>query len=140
VPRRSKGIEGIPPAGFLLLLALAAVLYVVGQVAAILLMPEFWIFSGVIVAIFLGFKAWGYYWEVIWPKKYFASEEFLAQKQNIESYVDECNDLNDHIAELKSLQDEIYSSNRGRGTHTDTSAFNFQRRSWSEKNQGSKRL
>jgi len=132
--RRSSG--GAEAAAMVGLVVAGAIATVIMAIVAVLLRPEFWIAAGLILLAIASYKGWNYYWDVIWPDKYFVSEEFLAQKQKISDYVDECNDLNEHIAELKSLQDEIQTSNRGVGTLRDTSAYSFRRRSWSEKIKG----
>lgn len=134
MPRRSSG--GAEAVGVVVLVVAGAIASLIMAIIAMLLRPEFWFAAGVVLLAFVGYKAWAYYWDVIWPDKYFASEEFFTQRQKIEDYVDECNELNEHIAELKSLQDSIQTSNRGAGTLRDTSAYNFQRRSWSEKIKG----
>lgn len=131
--RSSGGAEAVAMVGLVVAGAIATVIM---AIVAVLLRPEFWIAAGLILLAIVSYKGWNYYWDVIWPDKYFSSEEFLAQKQKIADYVDECNELNEHIAELKSLQDEIQTSNRGVGTLRDTSAYNFQRRSWSERIKG----
>ena len=81
-----------------------------------------------------------HYYKVIWPKKYFASPEFLKEKAKISKYVAECNELNDHIIELKEFQESIQSENKYSdiGTLRDTSSFNMKRQAWAERLAGTK--
>jgi hypothetical protein len=132
--RRSNG--GAEAIGVVVVVIAGAIASVFMAIIAVLSRPEFWFVAGIALLAFGGYGAWNYYWEVIWPDKYFASEEFLLQKRKIEEYVCECNELNDHIAELKSIQDEIQTNNRGVGTLNDVSAYSFQRRSWNDRIKG----
>jgi hypothetical protein len=132
--RRSRG--GADAVGVIVLVVTCAIASVFIAIVTVISRPEFWFVAGIALLVFGGYKAWSYYWEVIWPDKYFASKEFLLQKEKIEDYVRECNELNDHIAELKSLQEEIQTSNRGAGTLRDTSTYNFQRSRWNNKIKG----
>ena len=97
------------------------ILVILALIITVLTSPIFWIFVGV-VAIAIGATAYAdYYYKTIWPNKYFASEEFLEQKLRISAYVEDCNALNDHIGELKALQDSVKSSNKGTAVLRDSS-------------------
>ncbi len=112
------------------------VLSLVASLVAATQTPQFWIFVGVIALPIATFYGYNFYWDHIFPGRYFISEEFLEQKNKIVDYVDECNELNDHIGELKSFQESIRSSNKSIGTLRDSSQYNFQRRGWSERVSG----
>ncbi|MDE6903330.1 MAG: HNH endonuclease [Lachnospiraceae bacterium] len=68
------------------------------------------------------FAAWKIY-ELI----YFKSEKFLSIKERIRSYIDDCNELNRHIEELKDTSLEINRLDYGRGEHHDASKWNVKR-------------
>lgn len=109
--------------GFLVIFAL---------IITVLMSPIFWILVGVVAAVW-GIKAYAdYYYKKIWPNIYFASEEFLEQKAKISEYVYDCNALNEHIGELKALQDSIQSSNKGSAVLKDSSNYNYRRESWKD--------
>jgi hypothetical protein len=59
---------------------------------------------------------------------YFKGEKFQAIKNNIKEYVDDCNNLNDHIEELKTNFKEIKSKDYGSASLTDNSSYNYQRK------------
>lgn len=114
----------IGAAGILLLL--------LSMLIALLSHPATWVAAGT-AAICIGIiKYREYYWKNIWPDKYFSSEEFLEQKAKISSYVEDCNDLNKHISELKALQESVQSSNKGTATLKDSSIYNYRRESWKD--------
>jgi hypothetical protein len=115
-------------AGMGLLLAAGAVLAAVSALIALIQIAEFRFVALAIVASIGAYKGWEYYVKVYWPNKYFVSEEFFAQKKKITDYVHECNELNDHIAELRTLQEQIQTTNRGVGKLRDSSNFAYQRR------------
>ena len=64
----------------------------------------------------------------IWLDRYFKSDEFLSIKHRIDHHINECNELNDHIEELKStpLAPGIHSY--GTSTFVDNSSWNFKRK------------
>lgn len=80
------------------------------------------IIIGIFSCIFIAYK--------IYVEIYFRSEKFLAIKKSIESHIDNCNDLNHYIEELKGSYVNIESYDYGTGTLSDDSRFNFQRKEW----------
>ena len=116
------------------LIALGAISMLVSFVIAAIQTPEFWIGVAILAVIGLIY----FYYEYLWIEYYLESEEFKEAKQRIADFVDECNDLNDHIRELKSFQDSIRSEAKNIGALRDTSDYNFKRDSWKERMSGSK--
>ena len=58
---------------------------------------------------------------------YFHSKSFSNLKKEIEDYVSECNDLNNHIEELKKSYIAAKRIDYGSATYTDDSIYNFRR-------------
>ena len=121
--RKAKVEEQVTAWGCLV--ALAGIGMLVTFVIAAMQTPKFWIGVGILAAIVLIY----YYNEYLWIEFYQESEEFKGAKQRIADFVDECNDLNGHIRELKSFQDSIRSGAKNIGTLRDTSDYNFKRES-----------
>lgn len=65
-------------------------------------------------------------------KKYFKGEKFLLLKESISQYTKDCNDLNQHIENLKSTYADVKSTDYGRSNLSDTSNYNMRRRTWQE--------
>lgn len=63
----------------------------------------------------------------IYIYKYFKSEKFLAIKNSIEKYAKDCNDLNDHIEELKQSYINFKQIDYGSANYIDNSKYNFKR-------------
>lgn len=59
--------------------------------------------------------------------RYYQSDEFLKIKKSISKYVEDCNDLNDHISEIWSSYRGIKYEDVGQATVIDNSNFNFKR-------------
>lgn len=81
----------------------------------------------VLIIIFLIFVAYK-----IYVNLYFKSEKFHAIKNSIKQYTKNCNDLNDHIENLKSSYSDIRSFNYGGSQLSDNSNYNMKRRRWGE--------
>ena len=58
---------------------------------------------------------------------YFKSEEFLEIKKSIESNTKECNELNEHIEELKKSYVDFKQTDFGEAEYIDNSKFNYKR-------------
>lgn len=58
---------------------------------------------------------------------YFNSEEFLKIKEDIQEYTKECNDLNEHIEELKNAYIDFKKIDYGQANYIDKSIYNFKR-------------
>lgn len=61
---------------------------------------------------------------------YFRSQEFLALKSSLQQHADKCNDLNNHIEELKLSYRGMEAFDYGEGRLIDTSNYNMQRTHW----------
>lgn len=61
---------------------------------------------------------------------YFNSDKFINLKKSIHSYIQNCNDLNSHINELKNSFIDISSYDYGQGELIDESNYNFKRKEW----------
>ena len=83
---------------------------------------------GVVLAIVLGafviLKIYEYF--------YFSSENFKNIKKSIQKHIDDSNELNHHIEELKSSYVDIKSYDYGEGSMKDDSNYNFKRKDWSK--------
>lgn len=64
---------------------------------------------------------------LIYQTIYFKSETFLNIKQEISDYIEECNELNAHIENLKCTYANIRHIDYGSSVFTDTSKYNFKR-------------
>jgi len=74
-------------------------------------------------AVYLMFKAYEQF--------YFASKHFSETRKGIQKYIDNCNELNHHIEELKGSYINIKSYDYGDGQMQDVSHYNFERKEWS---------
>ena len=64
---------------------------------------------------------------------YFKSEKFLSIKHKIEKYIIDCNNLNDHIEQLKSSYIVKKSFDLGGSTLSDDSLYNMKRKIWRDR-------
>lgn len=78
----------------------------------------------VVLGIFLAYQAYLFF--------YFRSQKFLEVKEALDSHVTDCNELNEHIAELKTAYQDVGSQNYGSSQISDSSLFNFKRGEWSK--------
>lgn len=65
--------------------------------------------------------------------RYFESENFLSIKNRIDKYTLDCNDLNDHIEQLKSTYIVRKSSDYGSSSLSDNSIYNMKRKNWRDR-------
>jgi len=133
VGRRRKASFSASGAEIALVIVFGLVALVLSAVIAAIQSPLFWAVAIPAFSVFIAFRAKEYFWNRIFPDRYFAGEEFLGLKARIYEYVAECNRLNDHIGELKASQESIRSDSRDIGVLRDTSRYNFARRSWDER-------
>ncbi len=77
------------------------------------------IFYCIISVACLGFTYYSY--------KYFKSEQFYNTKSKIEKYIQECNELNEHIEELKKSYIDFNKNNYGSVQFYDNSHYNYKR-------------
>lgn len=67
----------------------------------------------------------------MYPEIYFRSKKFNRIKESISEHINNCNELNHYIEELKGSYVNIESYNYGTGKMTDNSIYNFKRKEWS---------
>jgi len=72
--------------------------------------------------VFIAFK--------VYPEIYFNSKKFNLIKESISKHINNCNELNHYIEELKGSYVNIESYNYGAGKMIDNSVYNFQRKEW----------
>jgi hypothetical protein len=82
------------------------------------------LFIGLILGLFIAYQIYAYI--------YFRGDDFLRLKKEISGYTNECNELNDHIEELKYMQSHAQSMDYGAAQLSDTSRYNFKRSNWSK--------
>jgi len=68
----------------------------------------------------------------IYVNLYFKGEKFAVIKDSISQHTKNCNDLNEHIENLKSSYSEVASSDYGQSQLSDDSRYNMRRRRWDE--------
>lgn len=114
--------------GNLALLKLIAVVALIGLVLKIvvsvvsyLLLPIGIIISVALVLVLLYF---------LYSYLYFKSSCFLNLKNHIQNYIQNCNDLNSHLNELKSTFVDISTYDYGNSELKDNSTYNFKRNEW----------
>lgn len=90
---------------------------VIGIVGALL--EIFWPMLVVVAALFVAWKVY----EIL----YFKGSQFLSIKNRIQSYIDDCNELNRHIEELKDTPLEVNRVDRGAGEFQDDSRWRVRR-------------
>lgn len=64
---------------------------------------------------------------LIYQHIYFNSDEFIEIKESIKEYTRECNELNEHIEELKSAYSGFKRIDYGEAKYIDNSIYNFKR-------------
>lgn len=77
---------------------------------------------GLFIFLLVIFICWKLY-ETI----YYKSESFLSIKNQIQSYVNNCNDLNRHIEDLKNSHIGVSQLDYGNAMYQDTSQWNYKR-------------
>lgn len=77
-----------------------------------------------LISLFLIFKIYEYI--------YYNSKKFKEIKESIQAHIDNSNELNHHIEELKSSYVNIKSYDYGKATIVDSSVYNFKRIKWSK--------
>lgn len=105
--------------GFLGLIVLAVAIQVLQAIA----MPVLVLLSTLGV-VYLAYQCYLYI--------YFKSEKFIGIKRGIEKHALSCNELNDHIEDLKNRHSQIGSADFGGAELKDESIFRFKRSKWKE--------
>lgn len=75
-----------------------------------------------IILLLLIYIGWKIY-EVV----YYKSPKFLSMKEKVETHINNCNELNDHIEELKNTYLGIDKLDYGRSIYQDKSRWNYKR-------------
>lgn len=70
---------------------------------------------------------------LIYSSRYFKSENFLKIKNDITSYVSDCNDLNLHIEELRSAYVDVKKTDYGEASYTNISKYNYKKKGLNSK-------
>ena len=64
----------------------------------------------------------------IYESCYYSGEDFAKIKKKIQKYIDECNDMNEHIEDLKNTFVDFEQTDYGDATNIDSSNYNYKRR------------
>ncbi len=84
------------------------------------------IWAGVFFILIISYQIYSYI--------FFNGQKFKAIKESIKDFTVNCNDLNEHIEDLKSSYVNIRSYNYGNSELQDNSNYNFQRKGWAQMN------
>ena len=76
-------------------------------------------FIFIILILFIAWKIYEY--------KYYKGENFIKLKKDLNDYILNCNELNEHIEELKETYSDIKKINYGKAELNDESRYNFKR-------------
>lgn len=68
----------------------------------------------------------------LYVESYFKGKKFKEIKRGIQKHIDNCNNLNHHINELKNSFTDIKNYKYGKGQLSDTSIYNFKRSEWNK--------
>ena len=68
----------------------------------------------------------------LYALSYFSGPDFLRLKKRIKQYTNDCNDLNNHIEELKRSQSSAGAIDYGSAQLMDKSNYNFKRSQWAK--------
>ena len=80
----------------------------------------FWSIVFLILLLFISYK--------IYQFVYFSSEKFKSIKDKVKKFVDDCNDMNDHIEDLKNTYADFKKIDFGDAANIDNSVYNYKRR------------
>lgn len=75
---------------------------------------------GIILTLFIAWKIYQY--------AYYKGENFNKLKKSLNNYIVSCNELNEHIEELKETYSEVRKTNYGTAQLNDASRYNFKRK------------
>lgn len=64
----------------------------------------------------------------IYEYRYYKGEDFAKIKKKLQNYIDECNEMNDHIEDLKNTYAEFKQTDYGTATNVDYSNYNYKRK------------
>jgi len=100
---------------------IALVIYAIASALSVLIVPIGWILL-LCAVLYIAYQ--------IYCFVYFNSDSFVNIKEEIQEHVNDCNDLNQHIEELKSSYVNIKSYDFGHGELHDNSKYKFARSEW----------
>lgn len=103
-----------------------------GTLIAILIIAALIVWIGPLIAGLLLGVLMVYAVYAIYCAIYFKSKKFLGIKNEISEYIDECNELNAHIEDLKKAYVGIDHTDYGKATYEDNSKYKFKRPSLKE--------
>lgn len=105
----------------LLLIILVTIIYIIAYTLKGYAIP---IGIGLIASliIYLGYK--------VYVNIYFKSKKFKLIKESVEKYIKNCNDLNNHIEDLKLVNSDIKAFDYGEAVLVDNSNYKFSRNEW----------
>lgn len=82
---------------------------------------------GIIIAALAGIALLVVLAQLIIESIYFNSKRFLNLKEALNKNTNDCNELNNHIQELKTNYDEYTSNDYGTADYSDNSSYNYKR-------------
>lgn len=95
-------------------LAVLAVLFLIGLVVSY---PAIFFILVIVVSAYL-----------IYKNRYFKSEDFLSLRDEVSSYINECNELNEHIESLRQVDSFFEKKDYGVAELKDNSRYKFKRK------------
>lgn len=102
----------------MLIIIVALIMAFVSMMASLL--GAIWPFLLLIVALFVAWKIYEFY--------YYKSSKFKEIKQSIDAYINDCNELNRHIENLKNTDLISDRTDYGDASYHDSSKWNYQRK------------
>ncbi len=114
----------------IILCIIAGIIYAIGILLSEIMPIIFVVFCVVAITFLIYF---------IFEKIYFCSKPFLRIKESIKSYAEDCNELNNHIEDLKSWEISGSTTDYGVAQYIDNSKYSY-RRSELNKNQNAKNI
>lgn len=73
-----------------------------------------------LIALFIAWKIYEY--------RYFKGEQFNKLKINLNNYITNCNELNEHVEELKRTYSDFKKPDYGTAEFKDSSRYKFKRK------------
>lgn len=115
---------------YAILIVLALLFFLIGKIfGTIIEFVEVYSFELGVIGISISVLGIAY---LIYKELYFRSEKFKNAKDKIAKYIENCNNLNDYIDELKRTDLTLSSYDYGFSTRSDKSEFNFRRSGWED--------
>ena len=121
--RRKKNQSGC--SGCLIAIAIFFAIGIIGGIvmalveAAASVWPFLLVIGLIVVGLFIGYK--------IYVNAYFKSEKFLSLKNSIAAYIADCNELDNHIEELKQSYINYHKIDYGEARYQNVGKYNYKR-------------